>query len=286
VARALDGEIVNADSRQIYRGMRIGTGMPSPADLALVPHHLYAFCDPSERYSAARFADDAGAAVRSIVVRGRLPIVVGGTGFYIEALAGTMPLDRPPADDILRERLRHEARIHPPSVLRAWLAALSPAREAQIAPNDAYRVVRALEVELVACDQRRPGNARQPVREPVCCAFVNLSVPRPVLRDRIAQRVRSMFDGGLVEEARSVRAGAPGAPALSGLGYAEALAFSDGLATSREAINATIRRTQAYAKRQETWFRRLRCAHAVDARDPRVATEAVIAIARETLPRP
>jgi tRNA dimethylallyltransferase len=285
VALALGGEIVNADSRQIYRGMNIGTGMPSPKDLERVPHHLYAFLDPAERYSAARFVDDAGAAVRAIAARGRLPIIAGGTGFYIEALAGTMPLDHPPADDALRERLRDEARIHPPEVLRAWLATLSPRRASQIAVNDTYRVLRALEVELSARTQRPAQGIARQGRVPIHCDLVLLSVPRTILRDRIAARVHAMFDGGLVQEAQSVRAAAPNAPALSGLGYAEALGFIDGRATYAEAIDSTIRRTHAYAKRQDTWFRRLRCAHTIDARDPHAATDAVIALARETSPR-
>src|SRR6202011_3293341 len=96
VAEQLGGEIVNADSRQIYRGMSVGTGMPEPAAFERVAPHLYGFVDPGQRYSAARYVEDADAAITAIVGRGNLPIVVGGTGFYIEALVGTMPLDRPP----------------------------------------------------------------------------------------------------------------------------------------------------------------------------------------------
>ena len=283
VARALGGEIINADSRQIYRGMSIGTGMPPATDLALVPHHLYAFLDPGEIYSAARFAQDASAVTSDVTARGRVPIVVGGTGFYIEALAGTMPLDRPPGDEALRARLRDEARLHPPEVLRVWVEALAPARAQQIMEHDSYRILRGLEVALAQRDLRAGAHPREPLRATVSCEIVVLHVPRAVLRSRIAARAQSMFDHGLVDEARAVRQAAPSAPALSGLGYAEALALCDGLATRNEAIVQTVRRTNAYAKRQQTWFRRMRSAFSVDAEDVNAAIHSVITRARERL---
>jgi tRNA dimethylallyltransferase len=147
LAERFGAEIVGADSRQIYRGMPIGTAAPSEADLARVPHHLVGFLDPRERYSAARFVADALAAIDAIHARGRRAIVVGGTGFYVRALAGDVALS--PAYDVsIRERLAREARVHPPDALAAWLRALAPARAAAIAPNDPYRVTRALEIAL------------------------------------------------------------------------------------------------------------------------------------------
>ncbi len=282
VARQLGAEIVNADSRQIYRGMSIGTGMPSPSARELVPHHLYAFVDPAQRYSAARYVHDAGVAISSIKARGRLPIVVGGTGFYIEALAGTMRLDRPPGDDFVRARLRDEALVHPTDVLWQWLKAIAPARAAQTKRGDSYRILRALEGVLVDRMERPPG-AKATAHAPLECEIVVLRVARGVLRERIAQRAREMFAHGLIAEAEAVRARAPDAPALSGLGYAEALALLDGTATLGEALASTIRRTQRYAKRQETWFRRIGRAHAVDAEDAHAATHAIVALAREKL---
>ncbi len=278
VARALNGEIVNADSRQIYRGMRIGTGMPPPDALEQVPHHLYAFVEPSERYSAARFVEDARPIIDAIEARQRLPIVVGGTGFYIEALLGTMKLDRPPPNDELRTRLRNEAKIHPPQVLWDWLAARNPQLASEVRPGDSYRILRALESALST--ERIPVSSS--ARELNVVTIV-MCVAREVLRQRIAARVEQMFRDGIIAEALAVRAKAPSAPALSGLGYAEALAFADGAATYQEAVASTILRTRAYAKRQQTWFRRMQRVFEIDAADSNEAVSVITAIAREKL---
>jgi tRNA dimethylallyltransferase len=283
VAQTLGGEIVNADSRQTYRGTRIGSGMPPESDLALVPHHLYGFLDPAERYSAVRYVDDAGAIVHDILRRGRLPIIAGGTGFYIEALAGSMPLDRPPPDEELRSRLRAEARSHAPQTLWEWLAVLDPARAAAVKRGDSYRIMRALEAVLARREAGSQHNQRTPVRVALSCEVVVLRVKRGLLRERIATRVGSMFDNGLIEEAQTLRSLAADAPALSGIGYAEALAMIDGLTTRAEALRQTTHRTSAYAKRQETWFRRMRNAFVIDADDTESAIAAVVARARERL---
>ncbi len=147
LAERFEAEIVGADSRQIYRDMPIGTAAPSAADRARVPHHLVGFLDPRERYSAARFVHDALAAIDAIHARGRRALVVGGTGFYVRALAGDVTLS-PVRDEALRERLAREARIHPTEALAEWLRALAPSRAAAVPPGDAYRVTRALEIAL------------------------------------------------------------------------------------------------------------------------------------------
>jgi tRNA dimethylallyltransferase len=282
IAEQLGGEIVNADSRQIYRGMSIGTGMPSQTAFERIPHHLYGFVDPGERYSAARYTHDADAAISAIAARGRLPVVVGGTGFYIEALVGTMPLDRPPGDEVLRERLRREVQMHPPDVLWEWLRVLSPERAASTRRSDPYRILRALESVLIERTEIETSE-HAPQRPKLDCIIAVLQLPRGVLRTRIVQRVHEMFARGLVNEAQAVRAHTVDAPALSGLGYAEALAMFDGLTTPAEAVALTIRRTERYAKRQETWFRRMRATHVVDANNADVALSTIAALAREKL---
>ncbi len=283
VAEQLGGEIVNADSRQIYRGMSVGTGMPPQSAFERVPHHLYGFVDPGQRYSAARYVEDADAAITAIAGRGNLPIVVGGTGFYIEALVGTMPLDRPPGDEALRARLRREAHVHSRKVLWEWLAAISRKRADATRPSDGYRILRALESALMERTETNSTVGRASLRPKLESAVVVLRVHRPMLAMRIAQRVADMFARGLIEEAQSVRAAAADAPALSGLGYAEALAVVDGLATRAEALALTIRRTERYAKRQQTWFRRMRAVDVVEADDLDVALRAIVARARERL---
>lgn len=280
VAEQLGGEIINADSRQIYRGMRVGTGMPTRDAFQKVPHHLYAFVDPAQRYSAARFSGAATQLTKEICSRGQLPIVVGGTGFYIEALTGTMALDRPPPDDALRARLRRESRVHAPEVLWEWLRVRAPAIAAEVRPGDSYRILRGLER---AMSEQPPADAAHRSRDDMRFVIICLRVPRAELRRRIASRARAMFDAGLMQEAWAVRTTAADAPALSGLGYAEALALWDGSATRSEAIARTIARTEQYAKRQETWFRHMREAIVIDAAVEEVAIANLTALARERL---
>ncbi|HXM17609.1 MAG TPA: tRNA (adenosine(37)-N6)-dimethylallyltransferase MiaA [Candidatus Tumulicola sp.] len=280
LAAEIGAEIVNADSRQVYAGMPIGTGWPSEQARARAQHHLYGFVDPGERYSAARFVSDASAACERIARSGKMPILVGGTGLYIEALSGTMPLDRAVADDELRARVRMEAAVHPHETLRAWLAAIDPEASARVRPRDAYRTLRALESALARRSDSRSHGALAPC-VPVALKVVVLEVDREVLRRRIVTRVRDMFQKGLAQEAQAIAARWPDSPALSGLGYAEALAWQQGLATYEEAVRATIRRTGQYAKRQQTWFRRMSDALRIEADDPIAALSALRAAARE-----
>lgn len=280
LAGSLGAELVNADSRQIYRGLTIGTNAPIAAELRQEPHHLYGFLDPAERYSAARFAADARGVLGAIAQRGHTPIVVGGTGFYLEALMGTMRLDRPPGDETVRQRLHAETRVHPKAILWEWLQARSPARAARIKPGDSYRVLRALE-QVLNDDRLHDSPPVASGDGQYRFTIVLLDMPRAELTKRIVQRVHEMFASGLVREAVGVRESAPNAPALSGLGYAEALALNDGLTTEREAQTQTILRTERYAKRQRTWFRHMRVDRVVDALDQSAAIDAIAALARE-----
>ena len=260
LAERFGAEIVGADSRQIYRGMPIGTAAPSDADRARVPHHLVGFVDPHERYSAARFVADALAAIEDVQARGKRALVVGGTGFYVRALAGDVTLSSV-YDPALRERLAREARVHPPDVLGDWLRALAPERAVAIAPNDPYRVARALEIALA---ERGPLRHAQALRQDqgdntpnlrtrgIPFRKLYLEVALDVLEQRIAQRVDAMLANGLLEEAERVGAGAVAADAV---GYREALAYLAGRSTYAELRAQLIRNTRRYAKRQATWFR-------------------------------
>lgn len=280
VAARIGAEIVNADSRQIYKDMAIGTGWPDAATMSLVPHHLYGFVAPSERYSAGRYFEDAGAVCAEIAKRGRLPIAVGGTGLYIEALSGAMPFDRPVAGDELRARVRREAEVHPQEALREWLGTLDPAAARRLTARDRYRTLRALEAAIAA----REGALAPERAAPLDVLVVVVSVERTELRRRIKKRVLQMFDAGLVDEARAVSARYGAAPALSGIGYAEALAYVRGEMSYVEAVDATIRRTCRYAKRQQTWMRRMH-ATVVDGSDERTAGNALLEAAREITAR-
>ncbi len=254
LAQRFDAEVVGADSRQIYRGMPVGTAAPSDADRARVPHHLVAFLDPHERYSAARFVADALAAIDDIHARGKRAIVAGGTGFYLRALAGDVDLS-PAYDAGLRDRLAHEARVHPPEVLAAWLRAVAPARANAIAPGDPYRVTRALEVALAERTGARrsdlPGAEHLRTRG-IAARKLYLEIAPDALERNITARVDAMLAAGLLDEAQRIGAAAVAADAV---GYREALAFLDGWSNRDELRAQLIRNTRRYAKRQATWFR-------------------------------
>lgn len=264
LAERFGAEIVGADSRQIYRGMPIGTAAPTAEQLARVPHHLIAFLDPHERYSAARFVLDARRAIDEIAARGRRAIVAGGTGFYLRALAGDVTLDAA-YDPAVRTRLAAEARVHPHEVLADWLAVLAPERAAAIASNDPYRVARALEVALAG---RTSTGAERRTSTPLGAGSVKglptlraggipfvklvLETEPGVLAERIERRVDGMLAAGLLDEAERIGSDAVAADAV---GYREALAFLAGWSTAAELRTQLIRSTRRYAKRQATWFR-------------------------------
>jgi len=256
LAERFDAEIVGADSRQIYRDMPIGTAAPTAQERARVRHHLIGFLDPHERYSAARYVSDALAAVADIHARGKRAIVAGGTGFYLRALAGDVTLSAA-YDPRLRERLAREARVHPPEVLHAWLAARAPERACAISARDPYRIARALEIVLAApCGD---GLARTSVAEArslrdarIAYLKVALDVPLEVLSRRIEARVDAMLAAGFLAEAERVGYGAVAADAV---GYPEAFAYLAGCASARELRDLLVRSTRRYAKRQRTWFR-------------------------------
>jgi len=252
LAATFDAEIVGADSRQIYRGMGIGTALPSPQQLAAVSHHLVDFLDPYERYSAARYVDDAMTAIADIRNRGKGVIVTGGTGFYIRALLGRVEL-APQYDEALRGRLASEARLHPPEFLHEWLAVRDRRRADALDPGDTYRVLRALEVALATRVTLSLSKGRRNLStDRIPSLLVFLDVPLDVLDVRIARRADDMLERGFVEEAERVGAAAVAADAV---GYPQALALVRGWSTERELRALLTRATRRYARRQRAWFR-------------------------------
>ncbi|HET6276524.1 MAG TPA: tRNA (adenosine(37)-N6)-dimethylallyltransferase MiaA [Candidatus Cybelea sp.] len=252
LARAFDAEIVGADSRQIYRDMPIGTAAPSPEERRAVPHHLVEFLDPRERYSAARYAGDAMAAIADIHRRGKHAIVAGGTGFYIRALTGGVEL-APAYDERLRARLAREARIHGPAFLHGWLERRDPARARALGANDTYRIVRALEIALASPAARlREAPARTLASEGVRRLLVFLDLPWSLVDDRIAARTARMLSQGLVDEAERLGSAAVAADAI---GYPQASAYLRGWSTQAELRAVLERATRRYARRQRAWFR-------------------------------
>jgi tRNA dimethylallyltransferase len=250
LARRFDAEIVGADSRQIYRGMPIGTATPQAEQLAAVPHHCVAFLDPYERYSAARYVKDAMAAIDAIHRRGKRAIVAGGTGFYVRALTGNVKLAAQ-FDESLRARLAAEARLHPPEFLHEWLSHRDPSRAARLHVRDGYRVVRALEVAL-----SRGSGERRPLRTLASAGIewttVFLDVPIAQIDERIAVRCERMLQTGLLDEAERIGERAVAATAV---GYPQALGYLRGWCTRDELRASLERATRRYARRQRAWFR-------------------------------
>ena len=252
LAEVLGGEIVNADSMQLYRGMDIGTAKLSVAERRGVPHHLLDIWSVTEPASAAEYQQLARAAIDGILARGRTPILVGGSGLYVRAALD--PLEFPGTDADLRARLEGELEVAGPAVLHARLAELDPAAALGILPTNGRRIVRALEVvELTG----RPFSATLPGYEAVYDA-VQLGLDRPDLDPRIDARVDLMWRRGLVEEVRRlVRVGLrQGRTASRALGYQQVLAALDGQWTTDAAAVLTKQATRRFARRQRSWFRR------------------------------
>jgi tRNA dimethylallyltransferase len=257
LARQIGMEVVGADSRQVYRGMDVATGKPTAAEQRAVAHHLIDVVDPGDRYHAARFRADAEAAIDAIRGRGRLPVVVGGTGLYIRALLrGLDPA--PPADHAFRRELAGIAARDGRRALHAQLAATEPALARRLHPNDEVRVVRALE-------RLRSGSAVGDALErwrlgesPWRVTYIGLTLPRPVLNERLAARAAAMAEEGLLDEVRGLlsRGYAPALPALQGIGYRQFVEVAHGTLDHDRAVALMQRDTQRYAKRQVTWFMR------------------------------
>jgi tRNA dimethylallyltransferase len=259
LARELPLEVVSVDSRQVYRGMDIGTAKPSAAERAAVPHHLVDVADPDETYDAARFCREAAAAIDAIRSRDRLPVLVGGTGLYYRALVRGLAL-RPPADPEVRRQLRNEALREGPDALHARLAALDPAAAARLGARDVVRIIRALEVILLT---GRPASVTEPglwheSRGPYRVVGIGLTRSRPALYARLDARVDRMIADGLPDEvARLLAAGfGPDLPAMQGIGYRHLIPVVTRGAPLEEAVRAMKRDTRRYAKRQWTWFAR------------------------------
>jgi len=258
VAERLDGEIISMDSRQVYRGMDIGTAKVTPDQRARVPHHGLDLVDPDERYSAGRFARDARRWIEETRARGHTPILVGGTGFFLRAL--THPLFREPEmPERAREALKRWLERQPEEKLRRWLADLDPATARTLeASGGRQRVARALEVALLT---GRPlswwHRHAPPETPPLPLLIFVLWLPREQLYRRINDRVLEMIEAGWVDEVRALleRGYDLDDPGMVATGYPELVAYLRGEWSLEEAIEATQRATRRYARRQLTWFR-------------------------------
>lgn len=257
LAQALNGEIVSADSRQVYRAMDIGTAKPTATERALLPHHLLDVVAPDEDFSLAVYQDQALAAIAAIAARGRVPLLVGGTGQYLAAVLEGWQIPRVEPQPELRAALGRLAEQLGGAALHTRLAQVDPAAAAGILPTNIRRVIRALEVYEVTGRPISEQQAKQPPPYHIHTLWLKLAPSE--LYARIDRRVEAMIVAGLVDEVRRLieRGYGWNLPAMSSLGYREFQPYFAGAAPLEDAIQRLKFNTHAFARRQPNWFRRL-----------------------------
>ncbi|MHB9131299.1 MAG: tRNA (adenosine(37)-N6)-dimethylallyltransferase MiaA [Armatimonadota bacterium] len=256
-AKALDGEVITADSMQVYRGMDIGTAKPTPEEQQGIPHHLIDVVNPEDEFSVAHYVAMADALIVDIHRRGKVPIVAGGTGFYISALIDRWEFPPQPPDTEFRDRMKAVAEHEGQEALHARLREIDLASAERLHPNDIKRVIRALEVHRLT---GRPlstyayklGEAEGPYRP----LMFGLTMPRETLYERLEQRVHTQLEAGLLEEVKRLyEAGyGPELPAMKGITYRQLVGYLRGEYDFQTAIDLMVRDNRRYAKRQFTWF--------------------------------
>jgi tRNA dimethylallyltransferase len=272
LAEALDGEVVNADSMQLYRGMDIGTAKITEAERCGIPHHVFDVLDVTEPADVANYQRLAREAIADIRARGKRPILVGGSGLYVQAALDEM--DFPGTDPVIRARLEAELEREGPAVLWERLRALDPEAAKAILPSNGRRVVRALEVvELTGS-----FTASLPVPKAHLEAVrIGVDLDTAVLDERIERRVQIMWDAGLLAEVRELEARGlrEGRTACRALGYQQVLAHFAGEYDEAEAFRLTVQGTRRFVRRQRSWFKRDGRIEWFDAADPELVTRAL-----------
>lgn len=261
LCRWLDAEIVSMDSMQIYRGMDIGTAKPTYAEQQTVRHHMIDIIDPNQIFTVSMYREMAAKAIDDILSRGKLPILVGGTGLYLQALSYEMSLGENGADTKLREELHRVAATHGgPELLHQRLSAVDPESAKKLHPNDVRRVIRALEIFEGSGRRKSEQNPNEQKEGPYRILVYGLSLPREQMYARINTRVDEMIEQGLIEEVqmlleRGIQPRKEGG-AMQAIGYKEIVSALQGEITMDQAIALIKQGSRRYAKRQWTWFRR------------------------------
>ena len=259
LAKAVNGEIISADSMQVYRYMDVGSAKITPDEMDGVPHHLVDVLDPTEDFNIVLFQQLAKKSMEEIYSKGKIPILVGGTGFYIQAITRDIDFTQSEQDDSYRQELEALAAEKGSSFLHDMLASVDPKSAEDIHENNVKRVIRALEFYKQNGTRISEHNEEQKEHvSPYNLAYVVLNAPRPLLYERIDARVDEMLKNGLVEEVKTLqRLGCHrGMVSMQGLGYKEILAWLEGEYPYDEAVRILKRDTRHFAKRQLTWFRR------------------------------
>ena len=255
LAEVFEGEIVSADSRLFYRGMDVGTAKPTPEERARFPHHLIDVADPDETVGLAEFQEQAYAAIDGVHARGKLPLLVGGTGQYVRAVVEGWRIPRVPPDPALRAELEAQAEREGSEHLHARLARLDPVAARRLDHRNVRRVVRALEVCLITGRPISEQQGKQP--PPYRILQIGLTMERAALYDRADRRVEAMIAAGLEDEVRGLVEAGYGwdLPAMSGLGYAQFRPYFEGQATLEEVVAEIERATRRFIRHQYNWFR-------------------------------
>ncbi|MBC8569640.1 tRNA (adenosine(37)-N6)-dimethylallyltransferase MiaA [Zongyangia hominis] len=258
LARCRGGEIVCADSMQIYKEMQIATAKPTPEEMGGVPHHLFDFLDLDEEFSVAQYCRRAKEAIAHIAGRGKLPMLVGGTGLYIHSLIDNVDFDQIKTNEPLRKELCLYAQENGNEALFSRLKEIDPALCEKLHPNNLYRVIRAIEVYhttgVPMSELQRKAKGRE---SPYALCMIGIAYDdRQKLYDRVNLRVDQMLEAGLLEEARDILSRDAVRTARQAIGYKELIGYLNGEIPLEEAVENLKRETRRYAKRQLTWFRR------------------------------
>ena len=258
LAKKFHGEVVSADSMQIYREMSIGTAKPTPEEMDGVAHHLVDFISVSEEYSVARYVKEAAQCIEDIYRRGKLPILAGGTGLYVNSLIDHLQFTESPKDDALRAELQERMKTEGAEALLADLAEFDPVAAAALHPNIQGRIIRAIEVYRssgITMTEQVRRSREIPSPYDLCMIGINFE-DRQKLYDRIDLRVDKMMQAGLLEETKEFLSRQNGSTAVQAIGYKELAPYLREEISLEEAVENLKRETRRYAKRQLTWFRR------------------------------
>lgn len=257
LAKSLNGEIISSDSMQIYRGMDIGSAKITPEEMEGVPHHLIDIVDPKESFSAAQYQELALATIKEIQARGKLPIMTGGTGLYINAVIYPLEFTAADRSDAIRAKFEAYEASHGREALHDLLKAQDPISAQRIHQNNVKRVIRALEVQEMTGQPFSSYGQEKHLRDDLIIFYYWISRDREKLYHRINQRVDLMMEAGLLEEVKALKKRGldRSAQSMQGIGYKEILDYLEGDISLEEAVNQIKQGSRNYAKRQMTWFR-------------------------------
>lgn len=255
LAKKFNGEIISADSRQIYQEMNIGTAKPTKKELKTIPHHLIDIKNPNQNYTLAQYKNDAIKAIDKVIKRGKIPFLVGGTGLYIDAVVNNLEIPRVKPNQKLRKQLEKEIETKGLKFLFDKLVALDPESAYIVDPNNPRRVIRALEITLLT---NKPFSQQRKKGEPLFDALkIGISILPEKLKKRIYKRVDLMIKKGLAKEAKNLLIKYTSKPiAFDAIGYREIIDYFKGKINFEEATNLIKTNTWRFAKRQLTWFRK------------------------------